>query len=182
MKKYPVFLIAFILVSVLLLSGILQSVTAESNPGPTATPAAVEDGIADGDWSSGNVITVDLSKNKAPKSYLQLLGDGVTVSTSGRICHPFRGGVYGWSGSIYQLIGSKWNKVTTYFAWIPDEEGTFMACTYGYAGGIYALFGVYTASANPTATLPPTATPTKTPTPKPTAKPPSGGPTQMNRT
>ena len=183
MNKYLVYLIAFILVLVLPLSGILQSVNAYDNPGPTATPTTVqEQGIADGDWSSGIEPSVDLSTITPPKSYMQLLGEGVKTSDKGRICHPFRGGEYGWHGSIYQLDHGKWTKVTTYFMWYPDSEGTFMACTYATAGGIYALFGVYDQTINPTATLPPSATPTRTPTPKPTTKPPAGGPTQMNRT
>jgi hypothetical protein len=173
----------------LALSGVFQSVQANqktnNNPGgptdtPTVTPVYIE-GIADGDWSTGTDVSTDLSDIKPPKSYLQQLGDAVQVTEKGKICHPFRGGEYGWHGSIYQLIHGKWTKGTTYFTWYPDSEGAFMACTYAAPGGIYALFGAYDGMINPTATQPPTATPTRTPTPKPTSKPPQAEPTRINR-
>lgn len=184
MKNKRFVLFAVIMAAVLAFSSVFQQVQAgqQQNNGPTSTPTIVQlQGIADGDWTTGEDYFGDLSAIKPPKSYMQLLGEIVEATDKGVICHPFRGGEYGWSGNIYQLDNGKWNKKTTYFMWVPDLEGTFMACTKGIPGGIYALFGVYTEAANPTATLPPTATPTRTPTPKPTSRPPAGGPTQMNR-
>lgn len=186
MKKSLFIVFAILVAAGLVFSGALQSVQADQqqdNNGPTPTPTTVQnEGIADGDWSSGSEPDVDLSKINPPKSYMQLLGEGVKATEKGRICHPFRGGEYGWWGNLYQLDHGKWTKVTTYFIWYPDSEGEFMACTYATPGAVYALFGAFNETINPTATLPPTATPTRTPTPKPTSRPPGGGPTQMNRT
>ena len=191
MKKTYIILFAFILVTGLALSGVLQSVQANQqtndNPGPaTPTPTATSTalpvaGVVDGDWSGGSDVSSDLTDIKAPKSYLQLLGEEVKATTKGAICHPFHGGQYGWTGRIYMLDNGKWIPAPTFYIWSPDEEGEFMACVNAQPGGIYALFGSYSNSTNPTATLKPSATPTKTPTPKPTAKPPIVVSTQTNR-
>ena len=193
MKKFVVIVCALILAAVLAFSGASQFVQAtNNNPGPSETPTVgiQEPGIADGDWTTGKGISVDLSRTKIPGD-LQMLGGAVTATTMGQICHPFRGGTYGWTGSIYKLQGTKWKRVNTYFMWVPDKEGTFMACTYGNMGETYALFGEYDESVNPTATKPPTSTPTrtstptitstptKTPTPTRTSRPPSS--TQISR-
>ena len=187
MKKIVMIACMLILTVVLALSGASQSVQAtNNNPGPSETPTAVvqEPGLADGDWTTGVGTSIDLSKTRLPGD-LQMLGDAVTATTMGNICHPFRGGTYGWTGSIYKLQGTKWKKVNTYFMWVPDKEGTFMACTYGNMGETYALFGEYDESVNPTATKPPTSTPTRTSTPTKTSthtrtsRPPAS--TQMSR-
>ena len=183
MKKVISVSSAMLVAAVLFFSCVSMKVQADSNQGnndPTASPTAIpptatqvptieSEGVADGDWSSGSAIKVNLSTSKPPKSFLQLLGDGVKAQKTGKICHPFRGGQYGWTGSIYQLINGKWVKAPTFFVWYPNSEGTFMACTNAVAGGIYALFGTYDENANPTATVSPTATGTKTPTPTKTA-------------
>lgn len=187
MKSNRFFILALVLAAVLTFSGALQSVQAAqlgNNPGPTPIPTntptdiptattvpEITSDIADGDWTSGSVVSVDLTKTKNPKGGLQMLGDAVNVTKFGRICHPFHGGQYGWTGSIYQLIGSKWYGVTTYFIWSPDSEGTFMACANVSSHGTYAFFGTFDDTRNPTATMKPTATATQTPTPSPTAKP-----------
>jgi hypothetical protein len=177
MKKAFFGLFSIFMVTILFFSFTSQSVQADQQqnfdtPTPTATTFQNE-GIADGDWSSGKEVSIDLSKTKAPKSYLQLLGEGVKALFFGKICHPFHGGQYGWTGSIYQLVDGKWIKAHTYFIWYPDSEGSFMACTNASFGGIYALFGSYNENVNPTATIFITATATQTPTttPKPTSKP-----------
>ncbi len=184
MKNKRFVLFAVIMAAVLAFSGLFQQVQAgqQQNNGPTSTPTIVQlQGIADGDWTTGSDYSIDLSTIKPPKSYLQLLGEPVTVTEKRTICHPFRGADYGWTGSIYILIHGKWSKVTTYFTRVPDSEGPLMACTTAIPGGIYALFGVYDETKNPTATFLPTATPTKTATPKPTSKPPVAEPTGVNR-
>jgi hypothetical protein len=194
MKKINFVLLAIVMVMGLAFTGVLQSVNANQqtndNNGPTPTPTVTQVvGIADGDWSGGSDVSYDLTEIKSPKSYFKLLDDPIKADTKGVICHPFHGGQYGWIGRIYMLDNGKWIPVNTFFAWVPDEEGEFMACVNAKAGGIYALFGNFDNSTNPTATLKPSATPTltptptRTPTPKPTSKPPSGdgSPTQMNR-
>lgn len=183
MKKAIIFLCFLMSAAILALSGTLQTAQAKQlkdNQGPTSTPG--QPGIADGAWFGGKEIKTDPSKIQSPNSDLQLLGKLVKTSVNGRICHPFRGGEYGWTGSIYRLDGEKWVKMKTYFIRNPEPEGIFMACTNGIHGNTYAFFGYYDGTVNPTATLKPSATPTMTPTPKPTSKANGQGePTRMNR-
>lgn len=174
MKKVLFGLLSLIMVTVLFFFFTSESVQAEQQQNDTPTPTstiAPSEGIADGAWSSGLVVNIDLTKTNPPKSYLQLLGNGIKSLKFGRICHPFRGGQYGWTGGIYKLVDGKWVKAHTYFMWYPDSEGTFMACTNASLGDIYALFGSYDGNVNPTATKLPTATATQTPTPAPTSTP-----------
>jgi len=74
---------------------------------------------------------------------MQSLYSGVRVETAGTICHPFRKGALGWTGSIYKWTGSDWLELDTTLGWVPDKEGTFMACAYAPGPGTYALFGYY---------------------------------------
>jgi hypothetical protein len=100
-------------------------------------------GVADGSWTSGTELNVDLAATTAP-SWLQLLTQWVVITAPGKICHPFRGGQFGWTGEIMQLAGGQWVKLTTTAEWVPDSEGEFMACAEAPAAGTYALFGYYT--------------------------------------
>ncbi len=188
MKKVILSLVAIFVAMVWLVFGTGQNVQAtDQQNGPTATftPTLEYLGVAEGRWSGGVQVNIDIGEMGAPKSYLQMLGKAVKPSVSGQVCHPFNGGRYGWTGSIYELVGDGWVKVNTYFIWEPNEEGTFMACTVAKRDRTYAFFGVYNGSVNPTATLrptntpKPTMTPTKVPTPTRTPKPPSGD--GMNR-
>ena len=189
MKKKLFLVVVALALMVWFFYGTLQSVQAvdpQNNPTKTFTPTVEYKGVAVGDWTSGRQFNIDLSDLGAPKDYLQLLGKVVKPTFGGQICHPFNGGRYGWTGSIYELVGNGWVKVNTYFIWEPNEEGTFMACTMAKRNGTYAFFGFYDGSVNPTATLrptntpKPTSTPTRVPTPTRTPKPPSSG-DGMNR-
>jgi len=98
--------------------------------------------IAEGAWSTGTEVAVDLTITSAP-TWLQLLTNGVKITASAKICHPFNGGRYGWVGEIRQLVKGKWVKLATVNDWVPSTEGVFTACAQAPAAGIYALFGYW---------------------------------------
>ncbi len=94
-------------------------------------------------WNTGDEYQLDLSVAPPPNEWLEAPYKGVEVTEPGTICHPFRKGTYGWTGSIYQLVDGNWVKLPTTLAWIPNEEGTFTACAVAPAPGKYAFFGYY---------------------------------------
>jgi hypothetical protein len=94
-------------------------------------------------WDTGTEYPLDLTTTPPPNEWLQALSRGVEVTEPGTICHPFRKGPFGWTGSIYQLVDDTWVKLPTTLAWIPDEEGVFTACAVAPAPGKYAFFGYY---------------------------------------
>jgi hypothetical protein len=94
-------------------------------------------------WDTGTEYPIDLTATPPPNEWLQALSQGVEITEPGMICHPFRKGSYGWTGSIYHLVDGKWVKLPTTLAWIPTEEGTFTACAMAPAAGKYAFFGYY---------------------------------------
>jgi hypothetical protein len=108
-----------------------------------AIPSPIPNGVADGSWTTGSEVNVDLAAATAP-SWLQLLSEGTVITAPVKICHPFRGGQFGWTGQIMQLVGDQWVKLTTTAEWVPDSEGEFMACAETPAAGTFALFGYYT--------------------------------------
>lgn len=130
---------SFIIVLVLALSLLLMNTSGVVNaykitPPPPQTPV-----LADGAWSAGTEVDINLDAEKYPG--LQLLTKGVKINEPAKLCHEFRGGDYGWVGEIRMLKNGAWVKQPTTMGWQPDTEGTFMACTDASAAGTYALFG-----------------------------------------
>jgi hypothetical protein len=100
-------------------------------------------GVAAGSWTTGTDAPLNLAGTTYP-DYLQLMDEnGTVIASPGQICHPFRGGNYGWTADIRQLIGGTWQKLATTMAWVPDKDGEYMACALAPAAGTYALFGYY---------------------------------------
>lgn len=101
--------------------------------------------VAQGEWNTGTGVDVRTSAESAPE-WLQLLDtNGVQITAPAKICHPLRGGQFGWVGQIRQLKDGKWVKLTTVNDWVPNKEGAFMSCAQAPAAGTYALFGYYIA-------------------------------------
>ena len=105
--------------------------------------------IAGGSWTGGTDVNVTTLAEKAP-TWLQLLTNGVRVTEAGKICHPFRGGQFGWVGEIRQYKSGEWFKLKTTNDWVPNKEGVFMSCAEAPAAGTYGLFGYYIAPAGVT--------------------------------
>jgi hypothetical protein len=99
--------------------------------------------IAEGAWSTGHEVEIDLKVTPAPYPWIQLLAKGVKISAPGEICHEFRGGRYNWVADVRRLVGDKWVRVPSTTGWKPSTEGTFMVCAQAPAAGTYALFGYY---------------------------------------
>ncbi len=99
--------------------------------------------IADGAWSTGQEVEIDLKATPAPYPWIQLLAKGVKISEPGEICHEFRGGRYNWVADVRRLVDGKWVRVPSTTGWKPSTEGTFMVCAQAPAAGTYALFGYY---------------------------------------
>jgi len=74
---------------------------------------------------------------------LQLMGDGVVITAPAKICHPFRGGQFGWQGQIRMLSGSNWVPLATTVMWTPTIEGNLIACANAPSAGTYALFAYW---------------------------------------
>lgn len=109
---------------------------------PTPTTAAVLT-IAGGSWTTGSEVDITTITASVP-TWLQLLStNGVKVNESSKICHPMRGGQFGWIGEIRQFKNDQWVKLPTSSGWIPNNEGEFMACAQAPSAGIYALFGYW---------------------------------------
>ncbi len=99
--------------------------------------------IAAGSWTAGTSVDIASMAKSAP-TWLQLLSnEGVKMTSAGSICHPLRGGQFGWFGLIMQYKDGKWVKLTTTNDWVPNKEGEFMACAQAPAAGTYALFGYW---------------------------------------
>jgi hypothetical protein len=128
------FSVLFVLVMVL--SFVLVS------PVKQAAAISIIDGVADGDWSTGTGVSVDLSAAPAP-AWLQLMDKGVTLPAAVTVCHPFRGGQFGWVAEIRQLVDGKWVKLATTLTWVPTTEGKLFVCADAPAAGTYALFAYY---------------------------------------
>jgi hypothetical protein len=136
--------IVFVLLFVLGLLQVIAPLKAEAKPGSGSDVL----GIADGAWTvtPGMVTEINITKaaSTAP-TWIQLLTDGIITAGPGKICHPFRGGQFGWIGEIMQLKDGLWVKLPTTSGWVPSTEGEYMACAQAPAAGTYALFGYYIA-------------------------------------
>ncbi len=137
MKKLARAALAVCFVFGILLTSTPQSVSAKKNPFEV-TPQY----IAEGTWQSGTETDVSSSVADVP-GWLQLLTNGVKLTEAGKICHPFRGGQFGWVGKIMQYKDGKWTKLTTTTEWTPDKEGTLLVCAEAPEAGVYSLFGYY---------------------------------------
>lgn len=113
---------------------------------PVEAKPLKSNGVADGDWTAGSPISINLAGTTFP-NWLQLMdNNGSLLSATGQICHPFRGGMYGWTAEIRMLDGSNWVKLPTTMQWMPDEDGAYTACAQAPDPGTYALFGYYDAA------------------------------------
>jgi hypothetical protein len=116
-----------------------------------STPKTVQafkpiDNVAGGSWTSGTETIIDTTAFPGPNQW-QLLTNGVVLTAPTRLCHPFRGGQFGWTAEILELKDGTWVKLPTTEGWVPDTEGAFMACANAPEAGTYALFGYYTVPA-----------------------------------
>lgn len=96
-------------------------------------------GVANGSWSKGTEVALDLK----PNAELQNFGSGVVVTAPGEICHEFSGGRFGWVASIRKWIDGAWVKIPTTQGWVPNTEGSYMACAQAPSAGTYGLFAYY---------------------------------------
>jgi hypothetical protein len=141
MKNWINLMFALVLVLGLFLISSPKSVSATLAEPPSP-------GIAEGDWewTSADVVGEDVPMIKIltkPAPWLQLITNGLAIKSPAKICHPFRGGQFGWSGSIYKLMGETWTKVPTTIGWEPSSEGKYVACAQAASAGTYALFGYW---------------------------------------
>lgn len=139
MKKIARIVLAIVFVFGFILASAPQYALAKSDPLDAGTPVAL---IAGGAWTSGSAADVAALVGSAP-TWLQWLANGVKVTEAGKICHPFRGGQFGWVGIIMQYKNGEWVKLTTTNDWVPNKEGEFMSCAQAPAAGTYALFGYW---------------------------------------
>lgn len=136
MKKNINFVFVLVLALSLLLINTSGDVDATKLPPP---PPPKAPGVAEGAWSAGTEVDVNL--DAVNYAGLQLLTKGVKITEPAKLCHEFRGGDYGWVAEIRMLKNGVWVKQPTTMGWEPDTEGKFMACTDASSAGTYALFG-----------------------------------------
>lgn len=121
---------------------VLLAGTFLAKPSPVQAYYKPDSTVAEGEWNTGTSGFFDFTGTTFPV-WLMPLTPAVTVDGATQLCHPFRGGLLGWTGEIMQLVDGNWVKLATTTGWIPDEEGAYMACAMVPAGGTYALFGYY---------------------------------------
>lgn len=142
MKKYVHIMLVVLMVAGFFFTGTTAPVSAKGLPPVTSS-------VAEGSWTwtSASVPGTEIAQDllpKSPYSWLQLLTNGLKIDGAAKICHPFKGGRFGWTGEIRQLVDGNWVKLVTTNAWVPSEEGVFMSCAQAPAAGTYALFGYFT--------------------------------------
>jgi hypothetical protein len=99
--------------------------------------------IAGGEWSTGTSVDVSKMMDQKP-DWLQLLSkNGVKVDGAGELCHPLRGGQFGWVGEIREYKKGEWIRIPTTNDWVPSLDGVYTACAQVSKAGTYALFGYY---------------------------------------
>jgi hypothetical protein len=137
----------FVLFSALTaLATILLSVTPQPvsaillPPAPPLAPAAGNWIVTDEEATEGLIPQFELEAELGDYALLQ--SDGVIVVGSARICHPYRGGQFGWTSEIRRATPLGWLPVPTTNGWEPDEEGQFMTCA-EVGSGTYAVFGYW---------------------------------------
>ena len=135
MKNRVRLLLTLVLVIGLLLTNISYSVVAQPIPSESNS-------LAPGNWNFGTNTEAEAHEYPAP-DWLQLLAKPVRITESGKLCHDFRGGQFGWVGEIRQLVDGKWVKLKTTSGWEPSVEGKYVICAEAPSEGVYALFGYY---------------------------------------
>ena len=137
----------FVLFSALTaLATILLSVTPQPvsaillPPAPPLAPAAGNWIVTDEEATEGLIPQFELEAELGDYALLQ--SDGVVVVGSARICHPYRGGQFGWTSEIRRATPLGWLPVPTTNGWEPDEEGQYMTCA-EVGSGTYAVFGYW---------------------------------------
>ena len=142
MKKIVRIILAIVFIFGIILASAPQYALAKSNPSDPTPNGAPNLLIAGGSWTSGSEADVTALVGTAP-TWLQWLANGVKITEAGKICHPLRGGQFGWVGIIMQYKNGQWVKLATTNDWVPNKEGEFMACAQAPAAGTYALFGYW---------------------------------------
>lgn len=141
MKKVLIVVLGFAMVFTMIFAGSTKVVSAVGDVHHGT------EGIADGRWvgvaTSLTAKEVNVSSYALAPATLTLLTWGIKVTTAQTICHPFRGGQYGWVGHISEFSEGKWVNVPTTNAWVPNKEGLYMSCAKATHAGTYALFAVY---------------------------------------
>lgn len=137
MKKWASISLVFLFVLSLVFVSAPKAVEAS-----TSDPAPVQV-ASGGNWTSGKEFEVDLDAYPSPASWLELLSQGVKATSTGKLCHPFRGHFYHWKANIYKLDQGAWVKVTTTFGYQTNYESDYMACVQAKKGVTYAMFGFY---------------------------------------
>jgi hypothetical protein len=97
-------------------------------------------------WTSASVPAVEIPQYLVTTPgpvWEDLLTNALVIDGAAMICHPFRGGQFGWVGEIRMLQDGVWVKLATTNEWSPTEEGTFRSCAFAPSAGTYALFGYY---------------------------------------
>ena len=153
MKKGFVILLSSIsvvmLIYVLALSADVSTVSALTLPTSISiSGSGADDAPANGEWEYENVeSSMKIPGNDimvpAPHPWLVPLGNGLHIETTApvEICHPFRGGQFGWTAKIFLQNGSTWLEIPSITAWTPDEEGRLMICATAPMSGNYVIFG-----------------------------------------
>ncbi len=99
--------------------------------------------IAEGSWTGGEETPLVLEGTTYPQWLQATNTNALLVTAKGEICHPFRGGQFGWVASIRQLVDGQWNKMDTVQGWMGDTEGSYKACAQALTPGTYALFAYF---------------------------------------
>lgn len=99
--------------------------------------------IAGGSWTGGEETPLVLDENTYPDWLQATNTNALLVATKGEICHPFRGGQFGWVASIRQLVDGQWLKMDTSQGWMGEPESPYMACANALTPGTYALFAYF---------------------------------------
>lgn len=99
--------------------------------------------IAEGSWIGGEETPLVLEGTTYPQWLQATNTNALLVTAKGEICHPFRGGQFGWLASIRQLVDGQWKKMDTVQGWMGDTEGSYKACANALTPGTYALFAYF---------------------------------------
>ena len=136
----PKTLLLCIVAALMLSVFVIDTAPVSAKPAPPSTPAAGEWIVSEEDTIEGLIPQFQL---EAPTGgYALLQSDAVKISGYTRICHPYRGGQFGWTSEIRTLTSAGWSAVPTQNGWEPDEEGQYMTCA-NVGSGTYAVFGYW---------------------------------------
>jgi hypothetical protein len=136
----PKTLLLCVVAALMLSVFVIDAAPVTAKPAPPETPAAGQWIVSDEDAIEGVIPQYKLEPPTG--GYALLQSDAVKVSGYTRICHPYRGGQYGWTSEIRTLTPLGWSAVPTESGWEPDEEGQYMTCA-EVGPGTYAVFGYW---------------------------------------